>query len=127
MHVITNEQVTTLERVASRLEATGLSEESRLIRDVLSSVQAHDAEYSAAEAAEILGVTPQTIRNWVRGGIIPGRQDLTRHFFVPKQALEGALALLSALPEHPLEISDAEVDAEIEAVRAERRTRSTQR
>ena len=58
----------------------------------------------ASTASEILAVTPQTVRNWVRGGILSGRQ---------------------ALPDAPAgAIPDEKIDAEIEAVRFEHRARA---
>ena len=122
MQLISSAQVEVLQSVAEALQAKGLSEESRALRGVVSAVRGSSDEYSAPEAAEILGVTPQTIRNWVRGSVIPGRRDATRHYWVPKQALAGAVALRAASPEQAVDVIDEEIDAEIAAVRAARRT-----
>lgn len=78
--------------------------------------------------ARILGVTPQTVRNWVRGGVLPGRRDQTGHFYVHAKALTHALEMQAAFATAPrVEITGAEIDAEIEAVRAERRERTAAR
>ena len=124
MQVLSQEQVAALRSVAEALESKGIDYEAQVLRGVLASVEGEAGdEFTAAEAAAILGVTQQTIRNWVRGKIVPGRQDPTRHFFVSKEALRGAQALRSALPQQTLDATDDEIDTEIEAVRAERRAR----
>jgi hypothetical protein len=109
--------------VAERLDAKGLTDESQILRQVLAELQRAPREVPASTAAEILEVTPQTIRNWVRGGILPGRRDRTGHVYVPLDALESSLRLRQVLPDRPAgTVTDEEIDAEIEAVRAERRT-----
>lgn len=58
-----------------------------------------------------------------------GRQDKTGHFHVSLDALEPAIRLNQLMPNVPEElaaISDAEIDAEIEAVRAARRRAAAQ-
>jgi hypothetical protein len=123
--LVTQEQIDVLSAVAEQLDAKGLADESRLLRDVLAQLERMPREVPASAAAEILEVTPQTIRNWVRGRILPGRQDRTGHFYVSLDALEPALRLRQILPDGPADtITDEEIDAEIEAVRAERRARA---
>jgi helix-turn-helix protein len=122
--VVTREQIEVLGAVAERLEARGLKDEGRMLREVLAQVQSTPREVPASTAAEILRVTPQTVRNWVRGGILPGRQDRTGHFHVSLDALEPTIRLNRLMPNVPEElatISDDEIDAEIQAVRAARR------
>lgn len=78
-------------------------------------------EVPASKAAEILIVTPQTIRNWVRAGILPGRRDSTGHYFVPLDVLEPAIQMKQLMPDVPDgTYSDEEIDAAIDAVRARR-------
>ena len=61
----------------------------------------------------------------MRGGILPGRRDRTGHFYVSLDALEPALRLRQVPPNVPAStITDEEIDAEIEAVRVERRARA---
>lgn len=127
MRFITNEQVDKLQALARDLARRGRREESRTIIAVLGSAGGAEQEYSATEAAAILGVTSQTVHNWVRAEILPGWQDPTNHYFMPRQALEHTLALRAALPGQSVDISDDEIDAEIEAVRAERRARTAGR
>jgi hypothetical protein len=120
--LVTDEQIAALADVAARLDAKGLADESRRVRAVLDQLEQAPREIPASAAAEVLAVTPQTVRNWVRGGLLPGRQDRTGHFYVPVDALEPAIRLREALPDQPAgPITDEEIDAEIEAVRRERR------
>lgn len=82
----------------------------------------------ASTAAEILRVTPQIIGNWVRGGILPGRWDRSGDCYVSLDALEPAIRMRQAWPDPPArQFTDEEIDAEIEAVRAERRARAAGR
>ena len=122
--LVTREQIEALGAVAERLNAKGLEEESRAVREILAQLQRTPREVPASTAAEILHVTPQTIRNWVRGGILHGRRDRTGHFHVSLDALEPTIRLNQLMPNVPEElvaISDDEIDAEIQAVRAARR------
>jgi hypothetical protein len=122
--LVTHEHLAALADVAARLDAKGLADESRRVRVVLAQLELAPREVPASAAAEILAVTPQTVRNWVRGGRLPGRRDRTGHFYVPVDALEPAIRLREVLPDQPAgPITDEEIDAEIEAVRRERRGR----
>lgn len=126
--VLKPEQVETIVSVANELEGKGLVEESRRLRDLLAEFEKRPKEVSASTAARILEVTPQTVRNWVRGGVLPGHRDQTGHFYVQATALTHALELQAAFATAPrVEITGAEIDAEIEAVRAERRERTAAR
>jgi len=122
--LVTREQIAALADVAARLDAKGLADESRRVRAVLAQLELASQEVPASTAAEILAVTPQTVRNWVRGGLLPGRRDRTSHFYVPVDALEPAIRLREVLPDQPTgPITDEDIDAEIEAMRRERRER----
>lgn len=121
--LVTHEQIETLCAIAERLATRGQEDESRALCEVLAQLQRAPREVSAAAAAKILAVPPQTIRNGVRGGILPRRWDRTGHFYVSLDALESVLRLRQISPDVPAStITDKEIDAEIEAVRAERRT-----
>lgn len=118
--LVTGEQIKTLDGVARRLDASGLVDESRALREVLAELQQAPREVPASTAAEILHVTPQTVRNWVRAGILPGRRDRTGHFQVSLDALEPTIRLNQLMPNVSDElaaISDDEIDAEIQAVK----------
>ena len=122
--LVTHEHIEALADVVARLDAKGLADESRRVRAVLAQLDHAPRELPAAAAAEILAVTAQTVRNWVRGGLLPGHRDRTGHFYVPVDALEPAIRLRAVLPDQPAgEITDEEIDAEIEGVRRERRER----
>ena len=72
------------------------------------------------QAAKILGVTPQTVRNWVKRGILPGQADASGHIFVEAKALQNTVDLSAALPEWEGEpIGEDEINAQIAALRAE--------
>ena len=122
--LVTKEQIEALGAIAERLDATGLEAESRTMRDILAQVQRTPREVPASTAAEILRVTPQTVRNWVRSSILSGRRDRTGHFLVSLDALEPTIRLNQLMPnvsEELAAISDDEIDSEIQAVRAARR------
>ncbi len=96
-----------------------------MVREVLAQLEQAPRELRAATAAKLLAVTPRTIRNWVRAGVLPGRRDQTGHFYVTVDALEPAIRLRQVLPTDPADgaatVTDEAIDAEIEAVRAGRR------
>jgi hypothetical protein len=126
MSVLTHEHIAELADVASRLDAKGLADESRRVRAVLAQLESAPREVPAAAAAEMLAVTPQTVRNWVRGGVLPGRRNRTGHFLVPVGAIESAMHLREVLPDQPSGlVADEVIDAEIDAVRRERKERDT--
>ena len=96
-----------------------------MLREILAQLQGVSREVPASTTAELLEVTPQMVRNWVRSGILPGHRDRTGHFYVSLDALEPAVRLRQVLPDAPAgTIPDEEIDAEIEAVRVERRARA---
>jgi excisionase family DNA binding protein len=121
--VVTEEQVKTLHVVVERLQERGLLWESEALRKVLDQVERPKAGLSTGEAARLLHVTPQTIRNWVRAGVLAGWKDTTTgHVFVSRESLIPALVQRRVLPDASVpDVSDAEIAAEIAAVRTERR------
>jgi hypothetical protein len=124
LRVLTERELNTLRGLAERLEERGLVAESKTLRSILQA-EAGRHEVRASVAAEILHVTPQTIRNWVKRGLLSGRIDETSHVFVDATALQPAIemdAALSYLPDAAPDHSIEEINAEIAAVRAERRT-----
>jgi hypothetical protein len=119
---VTEEQARKLQEVAERLEAQGLREESDVLHAFLAEIDGQSARVGTAEAAGILAVTQQTIRNWVRAGILAGDRDATGRIYVSREALAPAMRMRRAMPDVAEEtVSDEEIDAEIAAVRAERR------
>lgn len=124
--VLRPEQVETIASVAERLESKGLAEESHALRSLVAELESEPQEISPSSAAQILYVTPQTVRNWVRAGVLPGRQDQNGRFYIPVKALTHAIEMRAAFALAPdVVISDDEIDAEIEAYRAERRAQAT--
>jgi len=123
--LLSQKQIRRLSSLARRLDAHGLKEESRTLREVLAEIENSPRELSASAAARILEVTPQTVRNWVRGAVLPGRKDRTGHFHVGLDSLTAALELRRVLPGgRPGALTEDEIDAEIEGVRTERRARA---
>lgn len=123
--LVTDEQLEALGTVAARLDAKGLAEESRILHSVLDQLVRAPREIPASSAAEILGVTQQTVRNWVRAGVLPGQRDRTGHFYVSAEALAPALRLRQVLPGGSGDmVSEQEIDDEILAARNARRARA---
>lgn len=123
---VTEEQAQKLHRMAQRLEMQGLRDESDVLRAFLDEIGGQSTVVGTAEAAEILSVTQQTIRNWIRAGILAGGQDATGRFSVSKAALVPTMRMRQALPVVAEEtISDEDIDAEIDAVRNGRRAATT--
>lgn len=75
-----------------RLEAQGLRDEARVMRDLIAEVQALQPQserqfYTTAEAGRLIGVTPQTIKNWVARGLLAGYR-LGGRIVIPRAALD---------------------------------------
>ena len=93
-----------LERAADaqrRLEAQGLRDEARVLLDLIAEVRTLQPRterqfYTTAEAGRIIGVTPQTIKNWVARGLLAGYR-LGGRVVIPRAALEGYRPLGEAL------------------------------
>ena len=54
--------------------------------------------FTTTEAARLLGVTPQTIRNWIRSGKITTEPTLGGHNRIPKDQPALAAAVPSMVP-----------------------------
>lgn len=122
VRLVTQEQIDDLLDLATRLKVKGLEEESQWLAQVLDDLRAGSDSIPASMAAEILAVTPQTVRNWVRAGIIDGHTDDTGHFYVNAGQLESAIRIRRALPRpSPRSVAETEIDAEIAAVRSTKR------
>lgn len=87
-------------RARQHLEDRGLSDEARVIEQLVREVvaaqpQADRPFYTASEAARLVGVTGQTIKNWVARGILTGYR-LGRRVVIPRTELDGYRALAEA-------------------------------
>jgi DNA-binding transcriptional regulator YiaG len=121
--VLTERELNAIRKLAERLEKKGLATEGRQLRSIISP-DSERTEVKASEAAAILRVTPQTVRNWVRSGLLNGRVDPTGHILVPVAALRPAIEMDAAMPHRSRsegKITDDEILEEIAAHRAERR------
>lgn len=121
--VLTERELNAIRKLAERLEKKGLRDEGRKLRSIINA-DVGRKELKASEAAAVLGVTPQTVRNWVRSGLLNGRVDHTRHIFVQASALGPAIEMQAAMPYRSRfegEVAEGDILAEIAAYRAERR------
>jgi hypothetical protein len=124
MAIVSREHLEALAAMAERLEMRGLDDEGRALREILIQINNGPQEVSESTAAEVLHMPPEIVRTWVQAGILAGRQDETGQFYVPLEILEPTIRLSLAMPDVPEELAamtDDEINAEIEAVRAERR------
>lgn len=120
--VLTERELKAIRKLADQLEKKGLAAEGRKLRSIISPERERN-ELKASEAAAILRVTPQTVRNWVRSGVLKGRVDPTGHILVPVVALRPAIEMEAAMPYRSRsegEVTDDEILGEIAAYRAER-------
>lgn len=84
-----------------RLEERGLRDEARVMLDLIAEVQALQAPedrqfYTTSEAGRIIGVSAQTIKNWVARGLLVGYR-LGGRTVIPHAALEEYRTLGAAL------------------------------
>ncbi|HEX2348785.1 MAG TPA: helix-turn-helix domain-containing protein [Ktedonobacterales bacterium] len=75
-----------------RLEAQGLHDEARVMLDLIAEIQALQPQSerqfcTTAEAGRLIGVTPQTIKNWVARGLLAGYR-LGGRIVIPRAALD---------------------------------------
>jgi excisionase family DNA binding protein len=106
--------------VQRRLEAQGWHDEAQVVERLLKALVAQPGRqryYTTTEAAELVGVTPQTIKNWVARGLIQGYR-LGGRVVIPHAALESYRPLAEASKALEPLPSEEEI---IEAVRAGRR------
>lgn len=118
----TNKLLERAQDAQRRLEEQGLRDEARVMRELAAEVQALQPQverqfYTTAEAGRLIGVSPQTIKNWVARGLLAGYR-LGGRVAIPRTALEEYRALGSALQAiEPL----PSVDQVVRDVRAGRR------
>jgi hypothetical protein len=121
--VLTARELRSVQRLASSLESRGMSAEAEMLRAILR-VAGERAEVKASVAAEVFRVSPQTIRNWVKSGVVAGRIDSTGHVFVSLDAVKSAFEMEAAMPYQPEstpELTMDEIQAMVDEVRAQKR------
>lgn len=123
MTTLTSADVAELETLAKEVEPSR-PHAARLLRRVLRAavVPASEQLLTTSQAAEVLGVSDQTIRNWVDAGWLPARRahPLARRM-IPASALDGvrAFTAVKLAPKRQLSEEDA-----VELVRQHRRKRA---
>ena len=104
----------------AQLEQQGLRDAAQVVAELLKVVLAGRAQkqfYTTGEAAQLVGVTGQTIKNWVSRGILTGYR-LGGRIVIPARELEGYRPLAEA--SKALEPTPDREEL-VEAVRAGRR------
>lgn len=95
-------------------------EAAAALRRLLEALQASAADFcSTGEAAQVFGVTQQTVRNWVDRGWLPGSRLEGGHRMIPRAAVERAAGFLSP-PAQRAELSESQLQALIQAPRRKR-------
>lgn len=103
-----------------RLEERGLRDEARVMLDLIAEVQALQPQterqfYTTSEAGRLIGVSAQTVKNWVARGLLAGYR-LGGRVVIPRAALEDYRPLAAALqaiePLPPVEDIVADIRAQ---------------
>lgn len=103
-----------------RLEERGLRDEARVMLDLIAEVQALQPQterqfYTTSEAGRLIGVSAQTVKNWVTRGLLAGYR-LGGRVVIPRAALEDYRPLAAALqaiePLPPVEDIVADIRAQ---------------
>lgn len=84
-----------------RLEQRGLRDEAAIMLDLIAEIQALDPQadrqfYTSAEAGRLIGVSAQTIKNWVGRGLLEGHR-LGGRMVIPRSALRDYRELAEAM------------------------------
>lgn len=89
---LTAEQVAEIETAAEELDRTRPGAAALIRRLVRAATEPQPGYVSTTEAARILGVSSQTVRNWVDRGWLPGsRAHRLGRRQIPRAALEGVM------------------------------------
>jgi excisionase family DNA binding protein len=86
---------------------------AKVIAKLIRAARRRSTYLSTTEAAEFLGVSDQTVRNWADAGILPSRRahPLARRQ-IPAKALDGIARLRAARDKHvPMRMTDDEIAA----------------
>jgi len=120
--ILTERELQSIEQLAQRLESQGLARESEALRNILR-LGSERREVKASVAAVVLQVSSQTIRNWVKAGLLTGRIDDTGHVFVSVDALKSVVEMDTVMPYQPSGAPDFTMDEIQEVIEADRSKR----
>lgn len=87
--------------VQRRLEAQGATEDAQIVAQLVQAVteqkpKAERPYYTVSEAAELIGVSGQTVKNWINRGMLKGYR-LGGRIVIPRAILDGYRPLADAL------------------------------
>lgn len=89
--------------VQRRLEAQGATEDAQVVARLVHAVTEQKAKpkaerpyYTVSEAAELIGVSGQTVKNWINRGMLKGYR-LGGRIVIPREILDGYRPLADAL------------------------------
>jgi excisionase family DNA binding protein len=111
-----------LTEAADRIEGQLPSAASWLRRILGAFVSVQDELMSTHEVADELGVTAQTVRNWVDRGWLPSRRIGTRRQ-VPRSALTGVLEFRASRRVAAMSVGSKIDEAEVDQILRENRAR----
>ena len=123
---LTARQADRLREVARNLEEAQ-PEDAALLRAVAETYQSESSSLTTRQAAQLLGVSTQTIRNWVDRGWLEGRRPRRlAHRRIPSEAVARLLDMRGRIERAAIKpLEDAAVNTVLSAYREDRRrTRS---
>lgn len=108
--------------VSRRLEEQGAVEDAKVVERLVSALTAERSKkqrpyYTVSEAAEFVGVSGQTVKNWISRGILKG-YHLGGRVVIPRSELDDYRSMAEASKGIELPVTREEI---VEAVQAGRR------
>jgi excisionase family DNA binding protein len=111
--------------VRRRLEERGAADDAKVVERLVQALtsarpnrpKAERPYYTVSEAAELIGVSGQTVKNWISRGMLKGYR-LGGRIVIPRSELDGYRSMAEALKSLDPLPSDEEI---VEQIRAGRR------